>query len=76
MVAGKKPVTKIYACKGGMILLGNKCYTFSDKALTWSEANWACRENRTRLAVVSKRQQDVKLKRFLNREFVGKVSDY
>lgn len=72
IVAGQKPMT-IYACKGGMILLGNKCYTFSDKALSWNEADWACRENKTRLAVIRTKHQDAKLKKFLNRGFVGKI---
>lgn len=71
MVTGKKPTT-IYVCQGEMILLGNKCYTFSDKALSWNEADWSCRENKTRLAVIRTKHQDVKLKKFLNRGFVGK----
>lgn len=54
-----------------MMLLGNKCYTFSQDPETWNEANWACRENGTRLAVIQGKPQNDKLKKLLNRGFVG-----
>lgn len=54
-----------------MILLGNKCYTFSRVAVSWNDANWACRESGTRLAVITRKPQNDKLRKFLNLGFVG-----
>lgn len=70
----KKRDKRIYVCNGEMLLLGNKCYTFSKDAVTWNEANWACRENKTRLAVIQGKPQNDKLKKVLNGGFAGKYS--
>lgn len=56
-----------------MILIGKKCYTFSDTALTWHEAYWACRDNHTRPVVIKRRSENENIKKFLNRGFVGKA---
>lgn len=55
-----------------MVLVGRKCYFFSIDGLNWNDAYWACRQNKTKLAVISTKLQDNILRGFLNKNFVGK----
>jgi hypothetical protein len=61
-----------FVCPPHMILVGRKCYFFSIDKTSWSNAYWACRDNKTKLAVITTRIQDNILRGFLEASFSGR----
>ncbi|KAK9869649.1 hypothetical protein WA026_003396 [Henosepilachna vigintioctopunctata] len=55
-----------------MFVVKNKCYYFSQDALNWNDAHWACQDKKMYLAVVLNRVQDKLLREFLAKELVEK----
>ncbi|CAH1368182.1 unnamed protein product [Tenebrio molitor] len=60
-----------FVCPPHMILVGRKCYFFSIDKTSWSNAYWACRDNKTKLAVITTRIQDNILRGFLEASFAA-----
>ncbi|KYB27520.1 secretory phospholipase A2 receptor isoform X2 [Tribolium castaneum] len=60
-----------FVCPSHMILVGRKCYFFSMDKASWSNAYWACRDNKTKLAVITTKMQDNILRGFLKWNFTG-----
>ncbi|XP_045471250.1 C-type lectin domain family 2 member G-like isoform X2 [Harmonia axyridis] len=63
---------KEYVCPSNMFVIKNRCYHFSHQKLNWNDAYWACRDNKTYLAVILNKAQDKKLREFLDSGFVGR----
>lgn len=61
---------KQYVCPSNMFVVKRKCYFFSHTKLSWNEAYWACRENKTQLAIIQNREQDKLLREILKNELV------
>ncbi|KAJ8920834.1 hypothetical protein NQ315_015626, partial [Exocentrus adspersus] len=55
-----------FVCPPHMVVLGNRCYTFSKSPATWTDAYFNCNKNNSKLAIVSSRSQDYNLRIFLN----------
>ncbi|CAG9860714.1 unnamed protein product [Phyllotreta striolata] len=58
---------KIHDCPKNFIKQGHKCYYYSPQALSWSEAMFKCRDLRSNLAVIQRRNQNKLLRSFLSR---------
>ncbi|XP_044752325.1 uncharacterized protein LOC123312142 isoform X2 [Coccinella septempunctata] len=74
IIQSPKPTAKNvkeYVCPSNMFVIKNRCYYFSHEKLNWNDAYWACRDNKTYLAVVLNKVQDKMLREFLNMGFVG-----
>ncbi|XP_063913697.1 secretory phospholipase A2 receptor-like isoform X2 [Zophobas morio] len=61
-----------FVCPTHMILVGRKCYFFSPEKASWSNAYWSCRDNKTKLAVITTKMQDNILRGFLKGTFTEK----
>ncbi|RZB40371.1 uncharacterized protein BDFB_007249, partial [Asbolus verrucosus] len=61
-----------FICPSHMILVGRKCYFFSLEEANWSDAYWACRDNKTKLATIMTKMEDNILRGFLNGNFTEK----
>ncbi|KAJ3656296.1 hypothetical protein Zmor_015383 [Zophobas morio] len=60
-----------FVCPTHMILVGRKCYFFSPEKASWSNAYWSCRDNKTKLAVITTKMQDNILRGFLKGTFTA-----
>ncbi|XP_072382939.1 uncharacterized protein [Diabrotica undecimpunctata] len=63
-----------WICSPHMINLGNRCYIFSTKESTWTDAHFECRRNGTKLAIIRNKSQDHNLRMFLN-NFIATSSE-
>lgn len=55
-----------WICPSHMISLANRCYLFSTKETTWTEAHFECKRNGSKLAIIRNRNQDRNLRMFAN----------
>ncbi|XP_056639287.1 uncharacterized protein LOC130446826 isoform X1 [Diorhabda sublineata] len=55
-----------WICPSHMISLANRCYLFSTKETTWTDAHFECKRNRSKLAIIRNRNQDRNLRMFAN----------
>jgi hypothetical protein len=61
-----------YLCPRKFVPIGKKCYHFSKDLATWHDAHFSCSSLNSSLAIVTRPQQELAVRRYLNRGSDGK----